>query len=213
MMFGRGTIFLFVVGAAVLPYLFSQLRGGSSPATPPAAATGKAPEAHLAAYPTGGAHPSPQAAELAPRTTAKTGVIPLEQVLRWEVTPAWIMSSWPRVTTALPDLDMQGYRIAYVSGTTETDIAGSLSYYFDGSQRLQRISFSGSTGDARRLVQFLMKQHQFERRLGSDPSTYLYQVEDGGKALSELRIKAVPVVRSGSPLGRFEVVMEIRRPE
>ena len=50
------------------------------------------------------------------------------------------------------ELDLQGYRVAYVSGTAETDIAGSLSYYFDNTHRLRRIAFNGTTGDARRLV-------------------------------------------------------------
>jgi hypothetical protein len=213
-MFGRGSILLVLLGAAVLPYVATQLRGRDS-ATPATAVIGKTPlEAHVAAPPgVGAAASGPQAAGVAPRTTSHASLVPLEQALRWDVTPAWVMSTWPRVTTRLPDLELQGYRIAYVSGTAESDIAGSLSYYFDGTQRLRRISFSGSTGDARRLTQFLMSQHRFERRLGKDPSTYLYQVEEDGKALSELRIKAAPVVRTGSPLGRFEVALEIRRPE
>src|SRR5205085_8416505 len=100
-----------------------------------------------------------------PRTAGEVTVAPFEQALRWEVKPAWVLSTWSRVTTSLPELDLQGYRVAYVSGTAETDIAGSLSYYFDNTHQLRRIEFHGTTGDARRLVQFLISQHRFERRL------------------------------------------------
>jgi hypothetical protein len=42
---------------------------------------------------------------------------------------------------------------------------------------------------------------------------YLYQVEQDGKALSELKIRAASIVRAGSPLSRFETTLEMRRPE
>mgnify|MGYP003353110921 CR=1 FL=1 len=101
---------------------------------------------------------------------------------------------------------------AAISGIGETDVAGSLSYYFDASLTLQKIVFQGSTGDARRLVQFLLSQHRFERRLADDPSTYLYQVPQDGQALSELRIRTVPIVKSTNPLTRFELTLVMRRP-
>lgn len=228
-MFGRGSVFIFLLGGALIPYLLSSKStirealtsplhmmskpGGDAALTAPseheAAAhhdqQTAAPEPHVAVH--------PQQATPQTRTTSEVTVVPFEQALRWEVKPAWVLGTWSRVTTALPELDLQGYRVAYVSGTAETDIAGSLSYYFDNTHRLQRIAFNGTTGDARRLVQFLTSQHRFERRLSDDPSTYLYQVSGGRTALSEMRIKTAPVVSSGSPLSRFAVTLEMRRPE
>jgi len=139
-------------------------------------------------------------------------LIPFEHALQWQVTPTWVLTTWPRVTTHLSELDMQGYRVTLVSGTTPTDVAGALTYYFDAKQVLQRITFNGTTGDARRLVQFLAATHRFQRRLLDDPSVYLYQVEEDHRALSELRIKTAPIVRSGATLSRFEITLVMRRP-
>lgn len=229
-MFGRSWI-LFVLGAAALvPYAVSQPSVRQA-VTSPLSLMSKTP---TDTKPDGGAETSSQATKLtnqnaaapadgrpsagprpagvAPRTTSGLPTIPFEQTLRWDVKPAWVLGNWPRVTTQLPELEMQGYRVSYVSGTTESDIAGVLTYYFDGQSKLQRIAFHGSTGDARRLVQFMLSYHHFERRFGEDPSTFLYQVEQDGKALSEMRIHAAPVIRSGKPLERFEVAFEIRHP-
>ena len=69
-----------------------------------------------------------------------------------ERTSAWVLARWPRVSTRLANLDLQGYRVPLVSGTADGDLAGSLTYYFNSQQRVQRITFIGSTGDARPLV-------------------------------------------------------------
>lgn len=232
-MFGRGWIFFFLLGGALIPYLLSSkstirdvltspLQMMSKPtgdtthieddAAAPHDALGRHVEQQATSHPVeAAAHPQVAAPQI--RTTSEVKVVPFEQALRWEVKPAWVLSTWSRVTTALPELDLQGYRVAYVSGTAETDIAGSLSYYFDNTHELRRIEFQGTTGDARRLVQFLTSQHRFERRLSDDPSTYLYQVPGGRTALSEMRIKTAAIVSSGSPLSRFGLTLEMRRPE
>lgn len=241
-MFGRSSFALLLVGGAVLPYLLSSGSGvreaitsplqaiagsGDKPAaapqgSPAAASHGTASfvngaEQHVAAPQSAGApagfasHSTPPAAK--PAAASDERLIPFEHALQWQVTPTWVLTTWPRVTTHLSELETQGYRVTLVSGTTPTDIAGALTYYFDAKQRLQRITFNGTTGDARRLVQFLAATHRFERRLLEDPSVYLYQVEEDHRALSEMRIKTAPIVRAGATLSRFEVTLVMRRPE
>lgn len=236
-MFGRSWIVVFLLGAALLPYCLSSkssfletaaaplhwfnqakvdkpskgAKGETKPAS--AAPADKPTEAEPADKSDKSSAAALQPATPAPRNTSEVKLVPFEQAWQWNLTPAWVMSTWPRVTTELADLDLQGYRTSYVSGTGEGDVAGSLSYYFDGRQRLQRIEFRGTTGDARRLVQFLAAHHRFERHLSSDPSTYLYQVEQSGRALSEMRITAAPVISSGNALRRFEVSLSINRPQ
>lgn len=226
-MFGRGWMLFFLLGGAVLPYALSSKSSiretlsaplnafnktsGEKKAEPPAdanAAHASDPAAQQATEPQ-----KPKAAAPQPRAAGEVPFVPFEQALNWRVTPAWVLGTWPRVTTTLPELDVQGYRVSLVSGTGETDVAGSLTYYFDGKQQLQRLTFQGSTGDARRLVTYLMSQHRFQRRMAEDPSTFLYQVEQDGRALSECKIKAASIVRAGAPLSRFETSLEMRRPE
>lgn len=216
----RNWFLVFLVGGAVLPYVLSgqsavreaitsplKLVSGEEAKPAPQAAQGMpAVGATIAAAPpaTSGTKPASAASQ--------EKFVDLEQAFRWEITPAWILGNWPRVTTHLAALDSQGYRVTLITGTGQTDLAGAVTYYFDPQQRLQKMVFHGTTGDAKRLVQFLISRHHFERRLTDDPSVYLYQVEQDGQALSELKIKTAPIVRTTSAYSRFEVSLTMNRP-
>ncbi len=136
----------------------------------------------------------------------------LGQVFRFDVTTAWVLGHWARVSTQLADLDLQGYRVPLVTGTRPSDLAGSLTYYFNKRQRVQRITFTGTTGDARPLVSLLVARFGFRRELVDDAGLYLYRVMRGRQVLSELRIRPASVVRTSDPHGRFEVALDLRRP-
>ncbi len=219
-MIGRGWFLMFFLGAALMPYLLSQespLRTILSGSTSPSAAQ---PAAAAPSHPAEGAKDPAAAVAAAPATNlgGKQPAAPPEapvtaaEALRWDLTPAWVMNRWPRVTTLLAELDLQGYRVPLVTGTGPRDLAGSLSYYFDGTQQLRRIEFTGTTGDPYDLVVLLRDRHGFVRRLTEDPSTYLYQVEEDRRALSELRVRAAPVVKTGNPFTRFSLTLTMRRP-
>lgn len=140
------------------------------------------------------------------------GVQDLARVFRFDVTTSWVLEHWSRVSTGLAEMEKQGYRVALVSGTRPDDVAGSLTYYFGPDQHVERITFYGSTGDARRLVAVLATQHGFLRVLTDDPGLFMYQVKEHGKPISELRIRASRVVRAEAPNSRFEVALIMQRP-
>ncbi len=138
----------------------------------------------------------------------------LADVLRFNISPGWVTQSWPRVSTGLAHLQMQGYRVPLVTGTGEGDLAGSLTYYFGPHQKLQRISFQGSTGNANKLVKFLTTKCHFTRRITNDAALFLYEVPDAtGRVRSQLAIRSAQVLRSGQPLQRFDISLVIERPE
>lgn len=134
----------------------------------------------------------------------------LSDVLRFNITPDWILHHWPRVTTQLSDLRLAGLRVPLVTGTEKHDLAGSLTYYFDNQQLLQRISFSGYTGDESKLVALLTEKCA----LRSVPTLHrgLYLAEWGGKARSALRIKHSAIIDAGSSHPQFKVELELNRP-
>ena len=206
----RNWFALALSGAVGLPYLFSSSGltglfstrpGGSAQAPRSESLLANDPLDHAAA----GAKGTP------PPSAGATPVVDLHQAFRFDVTTAWVLGHWPRVSAGLAELEMQGYRVPLVTGTKPDDLAGSLTYYFNRRQRVQRITFHGSTGDARRLVALLARQFGFVRELTDDASLFLYQVKEGGKAISELRIKPARIVRSDSPHTRFEVLLVIQR--
>jgi hypothetical protein len=159
---------------------------------------------------------------LPPQPAGQAPMAPLEgaplkdlaEVFRFDVTTGWVLRRWPRVSTGLADLPMQGYRVPLVTGTAETDLAGSLTYYFGPQQKVERITFQGTTGDARELVRLLSSRYNFARRLTNDPGLFVYEVPRlGGEPTSVLQVRSAPVVTAGQPHGRFEVDLVIERPE
>ena len=145
-----------------------------------------------------------------PPATEPHQIQDLHEILRFDVTPDWIMSRWPRVTTNLADLDLEGMRVPLMTGTRPDDLAGSLTYYFDKHWQVQRISFNGTTGDDRRLVALIVKSYG----LRPEPSLNrgLYLAKWNGIPKSALRIRLVSVVRSEAPPSHLQIEMELNRP-
>ena len=137
----------------------------------------------------------------------------LSEVLRFDVTVEWVMQRWPRVSTGLPYLQLQGYRVPLVTGTTVADLAGSLTYYFNAQQRVERITFHGTTGNPSALITILSGQYHFVRRLTNDPGLVLYETVDASnRPAGTVKIRSAKVVRADQPYSRFEVDLVMDRP-
>ena len=162
--------------------------------------------APLAAAPQAAA---PQAAEsLAP--LANQPLQHFGEAIRFDINEQWIVDHWPRITTTLSEVSLEGFRVIFVSGTKPDDITGTLTYYFDPFHRVQRIAFEGHTGDERRLVDFLQKNYafQFYPSLGAG----LYLATWNGAPTSVLQVQHVPVIDSTNRHMRLRVRLEINRP-
>lgn len=145
---------------------------------------------------------------------SQTPPVSLEEAIRFDVTKNWVLGHWPRVSTRLSQLELEGYRVPLITGTHEGAVAGSLTYYFNKEQKLQRIILMGKTGDTRPLVTLVTGKFGFTRNLTDDPGLYLYQVKHRrNKAESELRIRAADVVEAMQPFERYTVALWIERPK
>ena len=149
-----------------------------------------------------------------PGWTEGAPVHDLADVLRFDVTPDWIVHNWPRVSTGLAHLPLQGYRVPLVTGTAQDDLAGSLTYYFNPHQQVQRITFYGTTGNTSKLVNLAVTRFGFTRRLTNDPGVFLYELPDSrGQVNSFVWIRPARVVRATEPYRRFELALLIERPD
>jgi hypothetical protein len=225
-MTGRGLLFVAVLTVAIAaPYLLSEGKNrdrlanwwksfraksaegdrgddfdmASFGATPYSTQRAGSPYPPSAAVP-GGSRPS----------TERPSTIPLEQLLRFDVTPSWVVENWPRVTTRLVDGQLEGLRVTLVTGTEAHDLVGSLTYYFDKRLQLQRILFHGHTGDPRRLVGLVTQHYGLE----PDPSVggWLFTAKWNGKPSSLLHVQHVPVVKENNRRHRVQVELELNRP-
>lgn len=134
----------------------------------------------------------------------------LAEVLRFDVSPEWVTARWSRVSSTLAETNLEGLRVALVTGTNVDDLSGSLTYYFDRQNQLQRITLHGTTGDENKLVQILTQYYGFkaEPTLGAG----LYMIKWNGQPMSVLRVRHAPVMWATSPNTRLEVLLEINRP-
>jgi hypothetical protein len=143
-----------------------------------------------------------------------TPIVTLAEALRFDVTVEWVMQRWPRVSTGLPHLQLQGYRVPLVTGTSVADVAGSLTYYFNARQQVQRITLRGATGDPTVLVNLLTSRYRLARRLTNDPGVVLYEaVDSSNRPIGSAKIHSANVIKANQPYTRFEVDVLLDRPE
>jgi hypothetical protein len=138
----------------------------------------------------------------------------LDQFFNFGITKGWIRGRWDRVSTQLGSLDLQGFRVPLVTGTQLDDLAGSLTYYFDNEQQLQRITFQGTTGDIGRITQLLATHYGMAHKPTDDPAVVLVEAERrwGAKPISQLRIRDAAVTTSADAHRRFQLALVLERP-
>ena len=143
------------------------------------------------------------------RGTEAPRAVSIDNVFRFAWTPQQVIQTWPQVTRVY-DGDWLGLRVALVTGTTSRDLAGSLTYYFDSSNQVRRITFWGTTGDARPLVQVATSRF----RLKPEPTTSagLFVTRWNGKPRSALRMTYPPVLAAKNSRQQVEVMLEINHP-
>jgi hypothetical protein len=136
-------------------------------------------------------------------------VTQLSEVLRFDITPGWVLQRFPRVSTVLAELQLDGLRVPLVTGSTPSDLAGTLTYYFDRYQRLQRVKLHGVTGDPNRCVAELQRYYKFQQEpaLGGG----LYMLKWNGQPASVLHLAPAPVIYADAPYSRFNVFLELNQ--
>ncbi len=132
------------------------------------------------------------------------------EIVRFDISPTWVTSRWPRVTTVTAEAGMEGLRVPIVTGTNTDDLAGSLTYYFDRYHRVQRLTFDGYTGDDRKVVAVLVKYYGMHREPSLDASMYVARWN--AVPTSVLRVARAPVVSRDSPNSQLHVMLELNRP-
>lgn len=134
----------------------------------------------------------------------------LADVMRFDITPGWVIERFPRVSTILAETQLDGLRVPLVTGTQPADIAGTLTYYFDRFQRLQRITLHGTTGDPTRFISQLQQMYQVQQEpaLGGG----LYTLKWNGQATSVVHVTPAAVVYAGAPYSRYAVLIELNQP-
>lgn len=136
--------------------------------------------------------------------------VDFREFFRFDATPNWVVQRYPRVSTVSGSKELDGYRAPLVTGTSLTDLTGTITYYFDRFQKVQRIQFQGLTGDPQPLVQLMTQYYYFTQKpiLGGQ----LYVVAWNANPTGVMEITRANVVFSANQANSFKVFLEINQP-
>jgi hypothetical protein len=110
----------------------------------------------------------------------------------------------------LADLQLEGLRVPVVTGIRADDLAGTLTYYFDKSGKIQRVNLHGFTGDTERLVSTLTQHYGLSAEPALDAGVYTKRWN--GIPVHLLRISHAPVVFSDAVHQKYTVFLELNQP-
>jgi len=143
-------------------------------------------------------------------TLAGAPVSDLREVMRFDISPDWVIQRFSRVSTVLADVQMEGLRVPVVTGTRADDMAGTLTYYFDRSDKLQRVTIHGFTGDPNRLVGAMTEHYGLTREPSLEAGVYTKRWN--GNPVHFLRLTHAPVVYSDAVHQKYTVFLELNQP-
>ena len=144
-----------------------------------------------------------------PHSLVQPAVHSLQEVLRFDVSPGWVLQRFPRVSTVLADTQLDGLRVPLITGTTPSDIAGTLTYYFDRFKTLQRVTLHGVTGDATRFISELQSTVQLQQQPSLGGALYVLQWN--GRPTSLVHVEPAAVIYADAPYSRYKILIELNQ--
>ncbi|TWU03951.1 DUF6690 family protein [Neorhodopirellula pilleata] len=151
----------------------------------------------------------PSDTETAP-SLAGNNVEDIREALRFDLTSPAILNRFSRVSTVLADLQLEGLRVPVVTGIRADDLAGTLTYYFDKSGKIQRINLHGFTGDTQRIVSTLTTHYGLQGEASLDAGVFTRRWN--GIPVHLLKISHAPVVFSDAVHQKYTVFLELNQP-
>lgn len=153
--------------------------------------------------------PTIQQLQQQPTSVGGGEVHDLREVLRFDIAPHWLPQRFSRVSTVLSNVQMDGLRVPLITGTRPTDLAGTLTYYFDANQSLRRINLHGLTGDPSQLAALMVQYYglQPEQSLGGQ----LFTTRWNNRIANLLQIAPAPVIYAGADHSKYIVFLELNQ--
>ncbi len=134
----------------------------------------------------------------------------LREVMRFDISPDWVIQRFSRVSTVLSDVKLQAMRVPIVTGTRVDDLAGTLTYYFDGSGKLQRVSLHAFTGDPNRLVGAMTQHYGLTREASLEAGVFTKRWN--GIPIHFLRLTHTSVIHADALHQKYTVFLELNQP-
>ncbi len=135
------------------------------------------------------------------------------EIFNFDATPDWIEERWSSISIVGP-LHTRGYRVPLSTGPMESDLVGSLTYYFNNRLEVEKITFEGYTGSLDRLAMTL-RYFNMSKRITSDPNAEMYASEtlaDNRQSYMKTYYRIMPIDEE-HPNRKYWITMELYPPE
>ncbi len=135
----------------------------------------------------------------------------IREVLRFDISPDWVINRFSRVSTVLADLHLEALRVPIVTGTQADDMAGTLTYHFDRGHKLQRVTIHGFTGNPSRLVATMTQHYGLQKEPTLEAGVFTRRWN--GHPVHFFRLTHAPVVYSDAIHQKYTVFLELNQPD
>ena len=134
----------------------------------------------------------------------------LGEIFRFDINPSFVTQRWDRTSIAAGDPGLSGMRVSLVTGVNATDLFGSLTYYFDARQTVQKITFQGWSGDPSGLVNFMRSAYGFKGQPTNAAGLYIAQ--NNNRSTGVLYMQHPHIIRSDNPTQQVAIMLEVNNP-
>ena len=135
----------------------------------------------------------------------------LSQLMRFDISPEWVIGRFTRVSTVLAEMNLKGLRVPIVTGIRSDDVAGTLTFYFDSMNRLQRLTFHGFTGDPNRFASAMVGNFGLQRERALEAGAFTKRWN--GRPTHFMRLTHAPVVYADAVHQKYTVFLELNHPD
>jgi len=170
----------------------------TSPFSTPAPAT---PDSRQRGEPSG---PATEDAPLIP----VPATIDLRAWLRWDLPRGYLIWQHPNAAIVPTERNLIGYRIPFTTGLQSQDLTGTLTYYFDSKDQLQRMELSAASGNPWPMTQWLLPQFRLQPIPSTHPNVRLAILKSRDKTQSLLAVATSNASSASTP---HELFLELNR--
>lgn len=151
-------------------------------------------------------------------STLSNGAIPpwtpppvydLREVIRFDMHPMALPQRFGQVTTLTGYPQFEAYRVPLTTGTGPTDLLGTMTYCFDANKAVQRIQFTGTTGDPSMISGMMV--HFYGLRPEASLGGQLFTMRWNNRITSLLQVRPADVMTAHSPNGNYHVFLELNQ--
>jgi hypothetical protein len=141
-------------------------------------------------------------------TTPGPATIDLRAWLRWELPRGYLLWQHPNAAIVPTERNLVGYRIPFTTGLQPQDLTGTLTYFYDAKDQLQRMELSAASINPWPMTQWLVPQFRLQPIASQHPNLRLAILENRDKPQSLL---AVATGNSPSASPPHELFLELNR--